>query len=140
VKYLVRSLFITLLAIAAIGAGAAHASGDQFGAITVEKATNPYGVTHFYGSWADTREAARAAASARCGSATGNREAVCDLVTWANACVAAATRGVDYQWAEGANRAEATANALRLSNAVGVPGPIPLPASIGYVACTPNSE
>ncbi|MFI2471975.1 DUF4189 domain-containing protein [Nocardia xishanensis] len=140
---LARKLTIALVAGAAsltvVGAGTAHAAGNQFGAIAVEKASNPLGVTYFYGSHGPTPEVARQAAAARCGSESGNPDAVCDLITWSNACVAAATRGVDYQWAEGPNREEAIQNALRLSNAVGA-AVVPLPAAISYVACTPSVE
>ncbi|MGW4367595.1 DUF4189 domain-containing protein [Nocardia takedensis] len=131
---------LTAASLTVLGAQAAHAAGDEYGAIAVEKAAGPLGVTNFYGSWASSPEVARAAVAARCGSATGNPEAVCDLVTWSNACVAAATRGVDYQWAEGPDRATAERNAVNLSNAVGTPGLIPLPAAVGYVLCTPNSQ
>ncbi|MGW4720140.1 DUF4189 domain-containing protein [Nocardia sp. NPDC004260] len=140
-----RKLSIALLAgaasVAVVGGGAAHAEGNQFGAIAVEKSPTPFGATIFYGSHGPTPEIAREAAASRCGSESGNPEAVCDLITWSNACVAAATRGVDLQWAEGPNRDVAIANALGLSNAVGATGSaIPLPAAISYVACTPSVE
>ncbi len=142
---LARKLTIALLAGAAsltfVGGGTAHAEGNEFGAIAVEKSPGPFGATYFYGSHGPTAEVARQAAASRCGEESGNAEAVCDLITWTNACVAAATRGADLQWAEGPNRDIAIQNALGLSNAVGATGSaIPLPAAISYVACTPSVE
>ncbi|WP_433635530.1 DUF4189 domain-containing protein [Nocardia sp. CA-120079] len=138
---LTRKLTLALLAGAAsltvVGAGTAHAEGRQFGAVAVEKSSTPFGVSTFYGSVADSPEVARQAAAARCGESTGNADAVCDLVTWSNGCVAAATRGDRYQWAEGPTREIARQNALNLSNAIGATGSaIALPAAISYDACT----
>lgn len=116
---------------------AAHATGVEYGAVTVEH--TPLGA-QFYGSWSvNSAEEAKQAASAQCGSGTGNLDAVCDLVTWTDGCVAAASRGVDYQWAEGSTRAEAIQNAIARSNAEGATLPVPLPAGLAYSACTPSA-
>ncbi|MGW6366986.1 hypothetical protein ACWFOB_23310, partial [Bacillus subtilis] len=62
-------------------------------------------------------------------------------MTVTNGCIAVASKGIGYQWAQAGTLNEAIQAALHKANTEGVgsSASIPLPAGLAYSRCTPNS-